>query len=109
RTASWSGCSRCGTSSACGRPRARRFRSPRLSGTNNALTQANVDIVRKATEAFIALDLERWASFIDAGCTVYPRAEEPGVEESYEGMGGVGTYLANWYAGWEEYTAEPLE
>ena len=73
------------------------------------MTQANVDIVRKATEAFIALDFERWASFIDAGCTVYPRAEEPGVEESYEGMEGVGTYLANWYAGWEEYTAEPLE
>lgn len=72
------------------------------------MSQENVETVRRASDAWVKQDLEKWMSFIDAGIKLYPRPEEPGVEPVYEGVEGMGTYLGNWYAGWKEYTAEPI-
>jgi ketosteroid isomerase-like protein len=73
------------------------------------MSQENVDLIRRGSEALDRGDLEAWAAFFDDGVKLYPRPEEPGVEPVYEGMGGIGTYLGNWYSGWKEYTAEPVE
>jgi ketosteroid isomerase-like protein len=73
------------------------------------VSQENVEIIRRASEAFDRGDLEEWGAFFDDGVKLYPRPEEPGVEPFYEGMAGIGTYLGNWYSGWKEYTAEPVD
>jgi ketosteroid isomerase-like protein len=73
------------------------------------VSDENVAVVREATEAFTALDLERWKGTAADGVELYPRAEEPGVKPVYRGMEGLLEYLGNWYSGWDEYTAEPVE
>jgi ketosteroid isomerase-like protein len=73
------------------------------------MSQQNLAVVREAIDAFTALDFERWKANASETIKLYPRAEEPGVKESYEGMDGVIAYLGNWYSGWDEYTAEPGE
>ena len=72
------------------------------------VSQENVDIIRNASEALSAGDLERWGAFFDEDVKLYPRPEEPGVEPIYEGMEGIGVYLGNWYSGWKEYSTEPV-
>jgi ketosteroid isomerase-like protein len=74
-----------------------------------SMSAENVAVVREATEAFMALDLERWKAAAAEGIELYPRAEEPGVKPFYRGMDGIFEYLGNWYSGWEEYSAEPVE
>jgi ketosteroid isomerase-like protein len=73
------------------------------------VSQENVEIIRRGSEAVERGDFEEWSAAFDDGVKLYPRTEEPGVEPFYEGMEGIGTYLDNWYSGWKEYTAEPVE
>jgi ketosteroid isomerase-like protein len=71
------------------------------------MSQENVEIVRGGFDAVARGDLEGWLSDVGAKVKVYPRPEEPGVRDSYEGHEGVLEYLANWYSGWESYIVEP--
>ncbi len=71
------------------------------------MSQENLQLVRKAMTAFLENDFERWFSFTDPACKLYPRPEEPGVKECYEGWDEILAYLVNWYSGWKEYTGEP--
>jgi ketosteroid isomerase-like protein len=71
------------------------------------MSQENVEIVRKGLEAFFENDFEGWFALADPNCKVYPRPEEPGVKECYEGWDELVGYLVNWYSGWKEYTGEP--
>ena len=75
--------------------------------TARAMSEENVEIVRRGFDAVARGDLERWFGDVSAEITVYPRAEEPGVKNCYEGHEGILEYLANWYSGWESYTVEP--
>lgn len=72
------------------------------------MSQQNVEIVRKALQAFLENDFETWFAVTDPGCRLYPRPEEPGVKECYEGWDEMLAYLVNWFSGWREYTGEPL-
>ena len=72
------------------------------------MSEQNVELVRRAADAFVALDFEGWKAATSDEIRLYPRAEEPGVKECYEGMDGVLAYLGNWYSGWDEYSAEPV-
>jgi ketosteroid isomerase-like protein len=71
------------------------------------MSQENVEIVRRAFEAVGRSDLEGWFATASPELKVYPRREEPGVKDCYEGVDGMLEYVANWYSGWEEYTVEP--
>jgi uncharacterized protein YndB with AHSA1/START domain/ketosteroid isomerase-like protein len=71
------------------------------------MSQENVEMVRKSLQAFLENDFEAWFAVTDPGCKVYPRPEEPGVKECYEGWDEILEYLVNWYSGWKEYTGEP--
>lgn len=70
------------------------------------MSQENVEIVRRAVRAFLENDFETWFGLASPGFELYPRPEEPGVKERYEGWDEVLEYLVNWYSGWKEYTAE---
>jgi ketosteroid isomerase-like protein len=70
------------------------------------MSQQNVEIVRKGVQAFLENDLEGWFATTDPGCKLYPRPEEPGAKECYEGWDEILEYLVNWYSGWKEYTGE---
>jgi ketosteroid isomerase-like protein len=68
--------------------------------------EENVEIVRRAVDAFVANDFEAWFGVADPAIRLYPRAEEPGVKACYEGWDEMLDYLVNWYSGWEDYTAD---
>jgi ketosteroid isomerase-like protein len=72
------------------------------------MSEENVEVVRRGFEAFSQKDFEGWYAVTSRNVKRHPRREEPGVKDSYEGWDGVLDYLVNWYAGWDEYTAEPV-
>ena len=72
------------------------------------MSQQNVEIVRKSLQDFLENDFEAWFATTDPGCKLYPRPEEPGVKECYEGLDEILAYLVNWYSGWKEYSGEPV-
>jgi ketosteroid isomerase-like protein len=73
------------------------------------MSRENVEVIRRAFEAFRAGDFERWFSTISPSIKVFPNPREPGAESHYEGREGVLEYLLNWYAGWDEYVVEPTQ
>ena len=72
------------------------------------MSQENVELVRKGTQAFLDNDFEAWFAVASPRYKLYPRPEEPGVKECYEGWDEALEYLINWYSGWKEYTGEPV-
>ena len=73
------------------------------------MSEENIELVKRAADAFKRLDFEAWKATASDQIALYPRREEPGVDERYDGWDGVLVYLGNWYSGWEKYEAEPLE
>lgn len=71
------------------------------------MSEENVDIVRRGFDAYSRGDGEAWLAGFSEKIKLYPRPEEPGVKDCYEGTDGVTEYLANWFSGWDEYTVEP--
>jgi ketosteroid isomerase-like protein len=67
----------------------------------------DVAVIRQAFDAFAAGDLDAWHALTGDDFALYPRREEPGVKERYDGWDGMLEYLANWYSGWESYATEP--
>jgi ketosteroid isomerase-like protein len=73
------------------------------------MSRENVEVIRRAFEAFRADDFEAWLSKISPSIKVFPNPREPGTKSHYEGREGVLEYLRNWYAGWDEYIVEPTQ
>ncbi|MFN2615799.1 MAG: nuclear transport factor 2 family protein [Thermoleophilaceae bacterium] len=73
------------------------------------MSRENVEIIRRAFEAFRTNDLEAWLATISPNINVFPNPREPGAKPHYEGREGVLEYLRNWYAGWDEYVVEPTQ
>lgn len=71
------------------------------------MSRENVEIIRRAFEAFRANDVDAWLATISPNVQVFPNPREPGAKTLYEGREGVLEYLSNWYAGWDEYLVEP--
>jgi ketosteroid isomerase-like protein len=73
------------------------------------MSQENVEIVRRAFEAFRANDFEALFAIVSPSIAVYPNPDEPGASSRHEGWEGMFDYLVNWYAGWEDYSVEPTQ
>jgi hypothetical protein len=65
-----------------------------MPDTARAMSQENVEIVRKSVHAFLENDFEAWFALTDPACRVSPRLEEPvewrmfgPVEEALEALG----------------------
>jgi ketosteroid isomerase-like protein len=71
------------------------------------MSRENVELVRRAFEAFRANDFEAWIATISPEIKVFPNPREPDARSRYEGVEGVLEYLRNWFAGWDEYVVEP--
>jgi hypothetical protein len=70
------------------RKRARRLHASLAMGrrtarrdTARAMSQENVEIVRKTVQAFLDNDFEAWFAITDPGCKLYPRPEALGLSE----------------------------
>jgi ketosteroid isomerase-like protein len=63
-----------------------------------------VAIMRRGFEAMAASDYEVWLGMTSPAIKVYPRPEEPGVRDCYEGFEEMMEYLVNWFSSWKEYT-----
>jgi ketosteroid isomerase-like protein len=68
----------------------------------------NTDLVRRTLAAYARSDLETALTILDPKVRVYPRSEEPGAKEVYEGHEGLFAYLENWMGQWDEYETEPV-
>ena len=66
-----------------------------------------LELVKRLMLAIRRSDLQSVLGLIDPHVLVYPRSEEPGVRDVYEGHEGAFEYLGNWYSQWDEYEAEP--
>jgi hypothetical protein len=49
------------------------------------MSEENVEVVRRGFEAFSQNDFEGWYAVTSTNVKLYPRREEPGVKDSYEG------------------------
>jgi ketosteroid isomerase-like protein len=70
------------------------------------MSQEDVEIVQRGFEAFSRNDFEDWYALASTEIRVYPRREEPGVKDCYEGWDEMLDYLVNWYSGWDDYTVQ---
>jgi ketosteroid isomerase-like protein len=77
-------------------------------GYSAAMPSGNLELVRRLIIAFTRADFPTALELLDARVRVYPRSEEPGVDEVYEGHDGMLEYLGNWYSQWDDYEAEPV-
>jgi len=68
--------------------------------------ESDVEIVRRAFEAFSRSDFESALAVMSSEIRIYPQPDEPGVEECYEGWDELFDYLVNWFSAWEDSTAE---
>ena len=59
-------------------------------------------LVKRLALAFERGDLQTALESTDPHVRVYPRSEEPGVKQVYEGHDGVFEYLGNWYSQWDD-------
>jgi ketosteroid isomerase-like protein len=73
------------------------------------MSRENVEIVRRAFEAFRLGDFETVFGTMSPTIEVYPNPDEPGAKARHEGWDGMLEYLVSWYSGWEDYSAEPTQ
>jgi ketosteroid isomerase-like protein len=73
------------------------------------MSRENVEVVRRAFEAFRANDFEAWFATLSPNIKVFPNPREPGAKPHYEGREGALEYIRDWYAGWDEYVVEPTQ
>jgi ketosteroid isomerase-like protein len=71
------------------------------------MPEAELDVVKRLMLAIRLSDLQSVLGLVDQHVLVYPRSEEPGVKEVYEGHEGAFEYLGNWYSQWDDYETEP--
>jgi ketosteroid isomerase-like protein len=72
------------------------------------MANGNVELVERLLAAFDGGDLETALPLLDPDIRVYPRSEEPGVKNVYEGHEGLFAYIDNWFSQWDEYKVETV-
>jgi ketosteroid isomerase-like protein len=77
-------------------------------GYSAPVSSENTDLVQRLVVAYTANDLETALTILDPNVRVYPRPDEPGTAEVYEGHEGLFAYLENWMGQWDEYESDPV-
>ena len=72
------------------------------------MSEADVAILQSCWGAYRQGDVGLFLSLLGPDIKVYPRLEEPGVRECYEGHQEMFEYIENWFSGWDEYTTDPV-
>ncbi len=72
------------------------------------MPESNVELVKRLLLAFQQSDFPTALGLLDPGVRVYPRSEEPGAKEVYDGHDGLFEYLGNWLGQWDDYETEPI-
>ena len=73
------------------------------------MSRENVEVVMRVAAAFSDGDFETSFALLDPEVRLYPRSEEPGVEDVYHGHEGIFEWAVNWYSQWDEYEVEPVK
>ena len=73
------------------------------------MSAADVQAMRATFDEMAEGDSMAILRMMDPEVRIYPRPEEPGVLDVYEGWQGAMDYAMNWYSQWEEYESEPVE
>jgi len=81
--------------------------TPPIADTG-AVPEGNVDVVKQLMLAYQRADFPTALGILDPEVRVYPRSEEPGVDDVYVGHDGVFQYLGNWLGQWDEYETDPV-
>jgi ketosteroid isomerase-like protein len=72
------------------------------------MSRENVEIVRQASEAFNAHDMERWMSFADPKCEFVDHMAAP-AEESGAGIDEIRRLVEGWFETFPDFRAETSE
>jgi len=72
------------------------------------MPEENIELVKRLLLAYRQSDFPATLALLDEKVRVYPRSEEPGVSEVYEGHDGLFEYLGNWLGQWDDYETEPI-
>jgi ketosteroid isomerase-like protein len=70
--------------------------------------EGNTDLVKRLLLAYGQSDFPTALAILDDGVRIYPRSEEPGVDEVYTGHEGLFDYMGNWLGQWDDYATEPI-
>src|SRR5204862_4976381 len=73
------------------------------------MSQENVEIVRRALEAFTRGDIAAALVPVDPAVEIYPPVEDPDMDDVYRGHEGARKYLEQWLEPWEEFQFETEE
>jgi ketosteroid isomerase-like protein len=73
-----------------------------------SMPSENAKVIERLLLAFTGGDLPTVLDLVNPAARLYPRSEEPGVKEVYEGHEGLFEYLGNWYSQWDDYEVEPI-
>jgi ketosteroid isomerase-like protein len=72
------------------------------------MPEQNAELVKRLLLAYQHADFPTALALLDPGVRVYPRSEEPAVNEVYAGHDGLFEYLGNWLGQWDDYETEPI-
>src|SRR4051794_32456739 len=72
------------------------------------VAEENVELVQRLLLAYQRADFQTALALVDPAARIYPRSEEPGVNEVYVGHEGLFEFLGNWLGQGDDYEAEPI-
>jgi ketosteroid isomerase-like protein len=72
------------------------------------MSRENVELLQAVAAEVAEGDAMAWLRLMTDDVRVFPRPEEPGVKEVYEGLDELMEYALNWYAQWEDYELVPV-
>lgn len=84
-------------------PRPRLLHGRWLVDTSSAMSQQNVQVVRRWVEAWDRDDLTAWFEFLDSDVRWIPTPQRP-EETSIRGHDQTCAFLHEWFAPWDSYT-----
>jgi len=72
------------------------------------MSENDVRILKDVFDAMARGEVTALVQRTDEEIRVYPRPEEPGVRDVYEGWEGLEEYMVNWFSGWDDYGVEAV-
>jgi ketosteroid isomerase-like protein len=72
------------------------------------MAEENIELTKRLLLAYRRADFPTALALLDPAVRVYPRPEEPGVNQEYVGHDGLLEYLGNWLGQWDDYEIEPV-
>ena len=73
------------------------------------MSRADLEILRRAFAESAEGDVSALFRVASEDVRVYPRPDEPGAADCYEGLDGLMEYLTHWFGQWDEYEFELVE